>query len=94
MSAVEQTFDWLLDTRDALALAIHDVWVGDIARIGGSVVSFTESQGEFHTPWGVFAGGKTMQCDDGVGRALRALGRRRQRQSLNGSTERAGRSLR
>lgn len=61
------------DDYPHIELALH-VGVGAIGRAGGIVVLFTESQGEFHAPWGACIGGRmwTLPGEE-VGRALDAL---------------------
>lgn len=61
------------DAYPHIELALH-VGVGPIGRSGGIALLFTESQGEFHAPWGACVGGRlwTLPGED-VGRALAAL---------------------
>ena len=59
------------------------VAAGELGARCGFASLFTESQGEFHTPWAVFVGGAAyVTTGDDAGRALRALDRPLKRAEL------------
>jgi len=70
------------DDYPHIEIGLH-VGVGDIGRRGGLVHLFTESQGEFHVPWGASVGGRMWTVPgDEVGRALATLSGPLQRAEL------------
>jgi hypothetical protein len=53
---------------------VFHVVARDTRQSGGIALLFTESQGQFHAPWGVYVGGLTYTLPgDEVGRALAAM---------------------
>jgi hypothetical protein len=56
-----------------IEIAVH-VEVRGVLRKGGTALLFTESQGDFHAPWGAFVAGHVLTIPgDEIGRALAAL---------------------
>jgi hypothetical protein len=56
-----------------IEIAFH-VDVRGVLKKGGTGLLFTESQGEFHAPWGAFVAGHLLTIPgDEIGRALAAL---------------------
>lgn len=59
----------------------------DFGERGGIALLYTESQGDFHTPWAVYVGGKEyIATEDAIGQALRALDRPLKRSVLRAMT--------
>lgn len=76
-----QPFQDHTDDYPHIELALH---VGPAGwERGGIAFLYTESQGEFHAPWGAFIGGRSYVVEgDGIGRALTALDRPLKRNEL------------
>lgn len=56
-----------------IEIAVH-VDVRGVLRKGGTALLFTESQGDFHAPWGAFVAGQVLTIPgDEIGRALAGL---------------------
>lgn len=85
-------FEWT-DDFPHIEIALH-VGVGAEGQRGGIVLLYTQSQGEFHAPWGAHVRGQTWTVPgDEIGRALAALAGPLQRRTHERMMREAERSV-